>query len=139
MLTTMSANFHLTMTSDKGFNPTGYGAWHGDILDTLGQTEREGQAAPPPQGLVRIGLGGRAAPPPSFSSLFPFLLSYSYYMEGGILRPVGVGLPRARHSRGPALPSSTPLYTGAGGTPETQQLIIDLLAVCGAPLHHNPR
>ena len=33
-------------------------------------------------------------PPPSFSSLFPFLLSYSYYMEGGggILLPVGVGL-----------------------------------------------
>ena len=37
----------------------------------------------PPQGLVRIGLGRGAAPPPSFPSLFPFLLSYSYYLEGG--------------------------------------------------------
>ena len=63
--------------------------------------ERERQAARPPQGLVRIGLGGGAAPPPSFSSLFPFLVSYSYYLEGllvvlgkgGILLPVGVGLP----------------------------------------------
>ena len=26
---------------------------------------------------------GGVAPPPSFSSLFPFLLSYSYYMERG--------------------------------------------------------
>ena len=46
---------------------------------------------------------------------------------------MGVGLPPwARHPPWPA-PSSTPLYMGAGGTPETQQLIIDLLAVCGAP------
>ena len=42
---------------------------------------RAGRA--PPQGLVRIGLGVGAPPPPSFSSLFPFLDSYSYYMEGG--------------------------------------------------------
>ena len=34
--------------------------------------------------------------------------------KGGILLPMGVGLPRARHSRGLALPSSTPLYTGEG-------------------------
>ena len=31
-----------------------------------------------------------------------------------------------------------PLYTGAGGHLYTQQLIIDLLAVCGALLHHIP-
>ena len=35
----------------------------------------------PPLG-VRIELGEGAAPPPSFCSLFPFLLSYSYYLEG---------------------------------------------------------
>ena len=31
-----------------------------------------------------------------------------------------------------------PLYTGAGGTPETTIDLFDLLAVCGAPLHHSP-
>ena len=41
-----------------------------------GKEEREERL--PPQGLVGIGLGGGAAPPPSFPSLFPFLLSYSY-------------------------------------------------------------
>ena len=58
----------------------------------LGHTEkREGlprAGRAPPQGLVRIGLGGGAAPPPSFPSLFPFLVSYSYYMEGLL---VGLG------------------------------------------------
>ena len=49
--------------------------------------ERERQAARP-QGLVQIGLGGGAAPPPSFSSLFPFLVSYSYNLEGLL---VGLG------------------------------------------------
>ena len=55
----------------------------------LGEIERGclGQVVPP-QGQVRIGLGGGAAPPPSFSSLFPFLVSYSYYMEGLL---VGLG------------------------------------------------
>ena len=78
-------------------------------------------------------------PPLSFlppSSSFPLLLLIG---KRGVLLPVGVGLPPwARHPPWLA-PSSTPLYTGAGGTPQTQQLIIDLLAVCGAPLHHNPR
>ena len=58
----------------------------------LGLKWRRGGAAKagraPPQGLVRIGLGGRVAPPPSFSSFFPFLVSYSYYMEGLL---VGLG------------------------------------------------
>ena len=30
------------------------------------------------EGMPRAGRGGGAAPPPSFSSIFPFLLSYSY-------------------------------------------------------------
>ena len=51
-----------------------------------GEAARAGPRAPPP--LVRIGLRGGAAPPPSFSSLFPFLVSYSYYLEGLL---VGLG------------------------------------------------
>ena len=54
------------------------------LLGHTGKREglpRAGRA--PPQGLVRIGLGGRAAPPPSFPSLSSFLESYSYYLEGG--------------------------------------------------------
>ena len=59
----------------------------------LGERERGGWA--PPQGLVRIGLGGRAAPPPSFSSLSPFH-SYSYYLEGGNPTPGGSRTPPGR-------------------------------------------
>ena len=77
------------------------------LLGHTGKREglpRAGRA--PPQGLVRIGLGGGAAPPPSFPSLFPFLVSYSYYMEGLLVglgkgesySPVGVGLAMARPS-----------------------------------------
>ena len=50
------------------------------LLGHTGKREglpRAGRA--PPQGLVRIGLGGGAA---------PFLVSYSYYMEGLL---VGLG------------------------------------------------
>ena len=74
--------------------PESYGNSSGSIWALLGfKGEREGQAAPS-QGLVRIGLEGGAAPPRSFSSLFHFLDSYSYYLEGGggILLPVGGGL-----------------------------------------------
>ena len=52
--------------------------------------------------------------------------------RGGVLLPVGVGLLLARLSPWPAEPPLAPLYTGAGGHLQTQ-LIIDLLAVCGAP------
>ena len=52
------------------------------------------RGAAPPQGLVRIGLGGGAAPPPSFSSLPPFLDSYSYYLEGGNPTPGGSRTPQ---------------------------------------------
>ena len=94
--------------------PESYGNSPGSIWALLGfRGKREGRMRAP-QGLVRIGLRGGAAPPPSFSSLFPFLLSYSYYLEGGILLPVGVGLPRARHSRGPALPLLHSFIYGEG-------------------------
>ena len=51
------------------------------------------------------------------------------------------GSPTPRRSRTPPgaplawphLLPLAPLYTGAGGTPYTQQLISDLLAMCGAP------
>ena len=70
-----------------------------------------------PQALVQIGLGGGAAPPPSFSSLFPFLVSYSYYLErGGILLPVGVGLLQGGH-RGRPSPSPPPFIYGGEGHP----------------------
>ena len=55
----------------------------GSIWALLGfRGKREGRLRAP-QGLVRIGLWGGAPPPPSFSSLFPFLFSYSYYLERG--------------------------------------------------------
>ena len=82
------------MISEKTGVPGSYGNTGEEVYGpywALGERERErgflGQAAPP-QGLVRIGLGGGAAPPPSFSSLFPFLVSYSYYMKGLL---VGLG------------------------------------------------
>ena len=59
-----------------------YGNSPGEVLGLIGPYGKE-RGLPragrvPTQGLVRIGLGGGAAPPPSFPSLFPFLLSYSY-------------------------------------------------------------
>ena len=68
--------------------PESYGNSSGNIWALLGfRGKREGRLRAP-QGLVQIGLGGGAVPPPYFSSLFPFLLSYSYYMEGLL---VGLG------------------------------------------------
>ena len=79
--------------------------------------EAKGQPrAPPPQ--VRIGQGGGAPPPLSFPPLSPscpFLLQHG---REGVLLPVGVGLLLAGRTSPLA-----PLYTGAGGTLETQQLI----------------
>ena len=86
--------------SDSGILPEYRGVTRtprGNYWAYMGLGERErgclGQAAPP-QGLVRIGLGGGAAPPPSFSSLFPFLDSYSYYFEGGNPTPGGSRTPQ---------------------------------------------
>ena len=97
----------------------------------LGERERRGCA---PQGLVRIGLGGGAAP------LLPSLLFSLCFSptpttwKGGILLPMGVGLPLARPPPGRPPPPPLLLYIRRKGHPlETQQLIINLLAVCGAP------
>ena len=75
---------------------------------------RKGGGRPPPQ--AQSKLGGGAAPlsffPPSSSFPLPLLIG-----KGGVLLPVGVGIPpRVRHPPWPA-PSSTSLYTGEGGTP----------------------
>ena len=68
--------------------PESYGNSPESIWALLGFRGKREERLGSPQGLVRIGLGGGAAPPPSFSSLFPFLVSYSYYMEGLL---VGLG------------------------------------------------
>ena len=87
--------------------PESYGNTYWALLGHTGKKEKGLKGGrTPPLGLVRIGLGGGAAPPPSFSSLSPFLDSYSYYLEGGgILLPVGVGLllGRAIERAGPPL------------------------------------
>ena len=68
------------------------------------------------------------------------LLFPSPTRKGGVLLPVGVGLPPWSALLLGRPPPPLLLYIrGQGGTPKTQQLIIDLLAVCGAPFHHNPR
>ena len=47
------------------------------FLVQLGERGREEKGGRRPSLLVQFGLGGRAAPPPSFSPLFPCLDSYS--------------------------------------------------------------
>ena len=66
--------------------------------------------------------GGR--PLPSFSFSLPLFLLL-----------LGGGLLLLARQQGPAGLPLAPLYTGAGGHLYTQ-LIYDILAVCGAPLHH---
>ena len=101
---------------------------------------RGGQGAaahPSPQ--VRIGQGGGRRPPLSFPPLSLSLSSPTPTWKGGVLLPVGVGLIMGRAKGGRPPPPPPLLYIQGGRHPlETQQLIIDLLAVCGAPLHHNP-
>ena len=59
--------------------------------------------------------------------------------KGGILLPVGVGLPlgRAIEREGPPLLHSF-IYGGRGHPKDTTIDPLDLLAMCSAPLHHNP-
>ena len=91
----------------------------------MGHTGKERKASKgdrtPPHGLVRIGLGKGGA---------PFLLSPSPFpsptptRKGGVLLPVGVGLPPWQALLLGRPPPPLILYIrGQGGTPETQQLI----------------
>ena len=90
--------------------------------------QKEGGVRPP---LVRIGQGMQ---PPFPCSSPPLFFSPTPTREGGVLRPVGVGLPPWGALLLGRPPPPLLLYIrGQGGTPETQQLIIDLLAECGAP------
>ena len=94
----------------------------------MGHTGKERKASKggrtPPHCLVRIGRGKGGA---------PFLLSPSPFpsptptRKGGVLLPVGVGLPpMARLSPWPAASPLLLDIRGQGGTPETQQLILEI-------------
>ena len=100
------------------------------ILGLIGPYEKEGKGPQgwrtPPLGLVRIGLGKGGRPLPSFSLSLPLFL---FHMGGGIL--LGLRSPsRTPHLAcpllGPASSSLAPLYTGAGGTPKRQHLILEI-------------
>ena len=101
------------------------------LLGHTGKREglpRAGRA--PPQGLVRIGLGGGAAPLPCFLLLLHGRTP-SWTRKGGILLPLGRAIERA----GPPLLHSF-IYGGRGHPIDTQVDLRDRsLAVCGAPLH----
>ena len=102
-----------------------------------GEAAKGQPRAPPPKS--ELDKEGGGAPPflsPSLS--FP-LLSYSN-KEGGSPTPGGSRTPHGARQGWPApSPSSTPLYTGREAPPRDTTIDpLDLLAVCGAPLHHNP-
>ena len=113
------------------------------LLGLMGQIGGRGEVAKgshaPLPSQVRIGQG-RGVAPPFLSSSFSFpLLSYSN-MEGGSPTPGGSRTPHGARQGSPApSPSSTPLYMGREAPPRDTTIDpLDLLAVCGAPLHHNP-
>ena len=94
----------------------------------MGHTGKERKASKggrtPPHGLVRIGLGKGGAPSLLSPSPFP---SPTPTRKGGVLLPVGVGLPPWRASSLGRPPPPLLLYIrGQGGTPETQQLILEI-------------
>ena len=97
--------------------------------------------APPPRPSPNWTRGRGCAPSfLPFSLPLPCLLllilarTPSWTRKGGILLPVGVGLLLGRTIERAGPPPPPLLYIRGGGHPlETQQLIIDLLAVCGVP------
>ena len=115
--------------------PRGVNGPHGPKVEK----RRGGQGrprAPPP--LVRIGQGGGRPPflPPLSPFLPPLLLGQG---KEGVLLPVGVGLlPGAPPPGRPPLPPCSFIYGGRGAPLDTPIDPLDLLAVCGAPLLHNP-
>ena len=109
----------------------------GRVLGLMGLRGKErgaarvGRAPPPP--LVRIGLGEGGRHPPFLLPLplpFPLLIGVG---KRGVLLLLGGGLLLLARHRGPAgLPPCSFIYGGRGHL-ETHKLIIDPLAVCGAP------
>ena len=115
--------------------PGGYWASWAQLVEEERRPRGSHAPLPPKSELDKEGGGA----PLSFPPLSPSLSSPNPTRKReGVLLPVGVGLLLARPSWSAAPLPLAPLYTGVGGTLETQQLIIDLLAVCGAPLHHSP-
>ena len=111
------------------------GEYNGPIgpLWRRGGAARAGHALPPP--LVLIGQGGERRPPfLPLSLLLP--PSPTPTRKGGVLHPVGVGLPpwRALLLGRPPPPSS--FIYGGGGHPRTHKLIVPSRVRC--PLHHIP-
>ena len=87
----------------------------------MGHTGKERKASKggraPPHDLVRIGLGKGGA---------PFLLSPSPFPSPIPTRKGGVLPPLARLSPWPAASPLLLYIRGQGGTPETQQLILEI-------------
>ena len=121
--------------------PGGYRNPPGRLMGLLGPSEEEEgrpraavRPLPPSPNWTRRG----AAPP------FPFPLSL---LPSPLLLPLGRGSPIPGGIRTPhgarlgwlaPSPSSTPLYTGREAPLGYKTIdLLDLLAVCGAPLHHN--
>ena len=96
--------------------PESYGNSPGSIWALLGHTGKKEKGLKgghtPPLGLVRIGLGKGGAPFLLSPSPFPFPTPTR---KGGVLLPVGVGLPLARPLLGlPPLPPCFFIYGGRG-------------------------
>ena len=99
-----------------------------------GREERRLGLGRAPLPLVQIGQGEGGRPPfPSSPPPLSPLSPSPTRKKGGVLLPVGVGLLLARPSLGRPHPPFLLYIQGQGGTLEIQQLIIDLLVVCGAP------
>ena len=116
------------MVSEKTGVPEGLSEPPGEVLGLSGPEGRERAAAqevaPPPSWGVRIGLGGGRPPFPLPLPLFPspFLLP-SWTRKGSPTPTRRRTPPSLAHPKGRPASPLAPLYTGAGGTLETQQLI----------------
>ena len=82
---------------EKTGEPEGYRNPPGEVMGHMGlsgEKRRGGQGSRvPPPPLVRIGQGGGRRPPFAFSSSLPSFPSPTPTRKGGVLLPVGVGLP----------------------------------------------
>ena len=112
--------------------PESYGNLYWALMGHTGKERKASKGGrATPHNLVRIGLGKGGA---------PFLLSPSPFpsptptRKGGVLLTVGVGLPpMARLSPWPAASPLLLYIRGQGGTPETQQLILEISLPCAVP------